>query len=315
MKNALTKTVQIFASELFSTDIALYMIGVVNRVLLGGRLNTIILFYPANEKYLRNATFSWYARFRRWNPRLAGIFVLKQGGGVFCAMGSHEAEFSASENRDQLQRVHQRMQRMAKLVGAKTASYAGILPSILARSGVQREPIERERTVHWVLCGIEQVRKIAGLSASSPIVILGASGFVGSQVVERLQQSAAPHIIQIDPAHPDPACRSPRALEAIRGQRAIIVNISRNQVIEQYANQLWEGLVVLNEVYPECTSETLAILKRLNIRYFHIQGVKAFTLPDFPGAYRGAVPCCAASAAEATARVEYSDSFVSLMEQ
>lgn len=88
-------------------------------------------------------------------------------------------------------------------------------------------------------------------------------------------------------------------LDQLRGCPVLLINISRRDVLERYIDSLWDGVVVLNEVYPECSQEGIEQIKVIGARYFHIQGVKAWSVPRFPGAYKGAVPCCAASAANA----------------
>jgi len=56
----------------------------------------------------------------------------------------------------------------------------------------------------------------------------------------------------------------------------------------------WKELVLLNEVYPEPNADEIAFLSGIGVQAYHIVGVKAQALPQFPFAYSGGVPCCAA---------------------
>lgn len=308
MRRLIYKSAMVALTASLSTDVSLRVLGWINRFVLSGRLNTATLFYFADARYLESETFAWYARRRKWAPCFAGVFFQSQTGGAICVIGCSEAEFLDPSNRDRVLQMQQRMQSMGRLLGAATVSYSGILPSVLARAGVQREPIEIDRTVHWIVKALGLLRQQCGLSGNTPIVVVGAAGFVGVRIVALLRGAGDAPVVEIDPAHSDPACRDLQDLETLRGRQIIVLNVSRNQVIEHYAPKLWRGVTVLNEVYPECGSETLAALKRTGVRYFHLQGVRAVSLPRFPGAYKGAVPCCAASAAMASSSAPDSNS-------
>lgn len=308
MRRLIYKSVMVTLTACLSTDVSLRVLGWINRFVLRGRLNTATLFYFVNARYMESETFAWYARRRRWAPCFAGVFFQRQTGGAICVIGCGEAEFLDPNNRDRVLQMQQRMQRMAQLLGVATVSYSGILPSVLARAGVQREPIELDRTVHWIVKALGLLRQQCGLTGNTPIVVIGAAGYVGERIVALLRGGGEAPVVEIDPAHPDPAFREQSVLEDLRGRRIIILNVSRNKVIEDYAPRLWRGVTVLNEVYPECGPETLAVLKRAGVRYFHLQGVRAVSLPRFPGAYYGAVPCCAASAAMVSSSVPESSS-------
>lgn len=300
MKKIWHASIHILASELLSTNLFLPLVGWFVRRLFGNRLNTVILFYPANTRYMESVTFSWYARRVQWRPCFGGVFLHKDGGGLIFAMGSYEREFGESQNAPHLLRVHQRMLEISRLTGMKAVAYSGVLPSVFAKLGVDREPIEITRTAHWVVEAIDRVMKTTGMSREAAIIILGSAGFLGSKVLAKLHRRPGANIFQIDPGHADESMRGGTVLDQLRGQPAIVVNISRREVIDAYVEQLWNGVVVLNEVYPECSDETLARFKSKGVRYFHLQGVKAWSVPTFPGAYAGAIPCCAASATESS---------------
>lgn len=292
--------VQILFSELFSVGLFLAALGWVAKVIYGDRLSTIALFYPANRRYIESVTFPWYARRIKWRPTFGGFFVTSKGCGFIFAIGALEEEFSDPGNGANLLAVHEAMESLARKLRIRSVAYSGVLPSVLARTGVSREPIELVRTSHWIVEAAETVRKKCGLPPDCPIVVLGAAGYLGRRVVSLILESGiAREVVEIDPAHLDPHCRDKEILSQYRGHPLLLINISRRDVMERYVDLLWDGVVVLNEVYPECSSQGIKQIKEVGGRYFHIQGVKAWSIPRFPGAYEGAVPCCAASAANA----------------
>ncbi len=299
MRKKIRNVIQMFFSELFTAAPFLGAVGWLAKKVYGERLTTVALFYPANKKYIESVAFPWYARRVRWRPTFGGFFVTSKGCGFIFAIGALEEEFSDPGNRLHLLKVHEAMEGVAHKLGIKTA-YSGVLPSVLARAGVERDPIELVRTAHWIVEAVDTVRKDCELPAACPIVVLGAAGYLGRRVVKILTQANPEQlVVEIDPAHEDSNCHGYDVLEKYRGLPIIVVNISRRDVMERYLGALWKGVVILNEVYPECSSEGLLHAKEKGIRYFHIQGVEAWSVPSFPGAYKGAVPCCAASAANA----------------
>lgn len=300
MHKNIRATVQILFSELFSIGLFLWVLGWLARMIYGDRLSTIALFYPANRRYIESVTFPWYARRVKWRPTFGGFFATSKGCGFIFAIGALEEEFCDANNIGHLLAVHESMEKLASRLGVPSVAYSGVLPSVLARTGISREPIELVRTAHWIVEAAETVRQKCGLPIDCPIVVLGAAGYLGKRVVSLiLESNAQQEVIEIDPAHSDPLCRGQEVLDQLRGCPVLLINISRRDVLERYIDSLWDGVVVLNEVYPECSPEGIEQIKVIGARYFHIQGVKAWSVPRFPGAYKGAVPCCAASAANA----------------
>ena len=58
-----------------------------------------------------------------------------------------------------------------------------------------------------------------------------------------------------------------------------------------YARDLWPGVIVLNEVYPEPSAVEIAELEARGAHCYHIVGVEGWAWPPFPRAYRGGIPC------------------------
>lgn len=298
-------------TQAVSNDASLRLLGLVNAWVLNGRFSTATLFYLADSRYLESVTFRWYAKRHQWSPVLGGIFFYSGAGGFICVMGCNEVDLFDPENAALVMRGYVRMERIARLLRVDVASYAGILPSVLAHMGVRREPIEADRTVLWIREAIEQVIRSCGMSTTTRIAILGSQGHVGKRLTALMKPHYGTSLIELDNRRADHA-------EAVMAMAAslpvVLVNAARDDALGDYLNLIPPGSVILNEVYPECRPTVLSALKMRSIRYFHICGVAAFSFPGFPRAYAGAVPCCAASAIASTKPEEGKSAVVVLRE-
>ena len=81
--------------------------------------------------------------------------------------------------------------------------------------------------------------------------------------------------------------------EDSQGRPAVVVNLTKSGALLEYARDLWPGVIVLNEVYPEPSSAEIAELEARGSSCYHIIGVEGKAWPPFPRAYRGGIPCCA----------------------
>ena len=298
MRNNLIAGIRIVLAEILTAKFTLYIFGAIIKIAFRGKINTVALFYPANRRYLESVTFPWYAAKVKWHPRFAGIFRHGDGGGLVFYMGACEDEMSHPSADNNLRQLYEEMQGIAAILGIDFVAYSGVLPSLMSKAGIQRAPIEVMRTVQWIVGAIELLRQRAALARKCNVVVLGAAGFVGKRVVSQLTQTTQFHVIEVDPEHEDAVCRGTLPVQQLHGSETILVNISRAGAIESYIDLFWPGLIVLNEVYPECSGFALQKMKLVGVRYFHLRGVEGWSFPQFPGAYAGAVPCCAASAVD-----------------
>ncbi|HLH31672.1 MAG TPA: hypothetical protein VKY31_10755, partial [Terriglobia bacterium] len=145
---------------------------------------------------------------------------------------------------------------------------------------------EADVAAECVLRAIEEVRKLEGLQCV-PVLVLGCRGFVGSRVTARLHGHRVYAIDRTD----DAIAEFPME---VAGERAIVVNLTWADVLETYLDQLHDGMVILNEVYPPPLPLTVRAIKERNVRVYHLAGVEGSAFPAFPDAYAGGVPCCAA---------------------
>lgn len=247
-------------------------------------LNTIFVAYPANEKYAREYSFSWYRNKIRWTPWLAGIFCQNGKWGLMTAVSSIEKDFYKLENYGNLKNLVEATEGLRCLLGAEQKTFAGVLPGILFAKGLICESVEADVTVRAVTLAINEVQQCEEYPKDCPVVVLGGRGFIGARLVEQLGTSA----ICVD-------VNDGRAwADCLFGQEVILVNLTKRAVLGQYIPLFWGNLVLLNEVYPEPSAQELESLDKIGCNAYHIVGVKAKSYPNLPKAYRGGIPCCAA---------------------
>lgn len=276
------------ANALFNNDAAFRAIGVVNRRL--GFLNRVFLAYPVRRPLpIRNSGFARLVEHHRWIPAIIGIF--RQGGawGLAFSVTGAEAELIDVKNSLSLEALIERIERIGKLLHADRCALAGVLPSVLASRGVPHGTAEAETAATCVVRAIRKVQTLDNL-AGCPIVVLGSRGFVGSRVVEKLGG---------DLVHPiDRNSEAPVELPRdVRGKPALLVNLTWADVLEGWVEQMWPGLVVLNEVYPPPSTRCCDLIRAKGVKLYHLTGVAGTAIPSFPGAYDGGIPCCAADRA------------------
>ena len=249
-------------------------------------IESVFLVYPASDKYALAYAYPWRLQRQRWKPWPAGVLLQNGKIGVMFAISANDSQISEKGNSDDLHNLADRMERLRRLFGAKRKTFAGILPGILSLRGIVGEAPEAELTAVAVAKAIKKVKAKESLDGDTPIIVLGGRGFVGRRVMSLLDDSITYCVDVIGgggnwPAHLD-------------GKRVILINITLSNTLDEYLTKMWPGTVVINEVYPEPTQTTLQILKDRKCNCYHVVGVNAWALPPFPGAYEGAIPCCAA---------------------
>ena len=270
----------------FSHNWIYWLIGLVNQKL--GLVESVFLVYPANENYTTAYSYCYRARWHQWKPGPVGFFWQNGKIGVKFAISAHNGQFTDPANKDKLCQLVKRMENFRKLFRAKHKTFAGILPGILFMRRLVRETPEADITVEAVKQVIGKVKSLEGLSEDTPIIVLGGRGFIGRKVVASLPEGVA-HSVDITNGNSQNSWPF-----HLQGKPVLLVNISLNSALEEYVLLLWPEAVIVNEVYPEPSSELVAQLKNISCKCYHIAGVKAGALPSFPGGYHGGIPCCAA---------------------
>lgn len=281
-RRALLEVLNLFLSH----DWLFWIIGVINKRI--GLIQSVFLVYPASDEYALAYVYSFRLPWVLWNPWPCGLMWQNGRLSVMFCISASNGQFSDPDNLEKVRGVCERMEHLRALLGAKGKTFAGILPGVLFYKRVIREAPEADLTASVVCQAIEQVKSKEGLDGSTPVIVLGGRGFIGRRVV-KLLDGAPVYCIDVSDggSRKDWPCY-------LAGQRVIVVNITLNNALADYVDEMWPGTVVVNEVYPEPSQEILDRLERKGCACYHVVGVKAFALPYFPAAYRGAIPCCAA---------------------
>jgi len=267
-------------------DWLFWLIGAANKHI--GLIEFIFLVYPASEKYASAYVYSRRLPKVMWNPWPCGLLWQNGKFGLMFCISATNGQFADPQNTENLQRVNERMEKLRQLLGANRKTFAGILPGILYAKRIINDAPEADLTAVAVSQAIDEVKAKESLGTDVPVIVLGGRGFIGRRVMKLLDKSTA---FSIDSADD---CDQNSWPNHLKGRRVIVVNITLNNAIRDYLDVFWPGTIVINEVYPEPTSDILNRLKDKNCSCYHVVGVHASSLPSFPAAYEGAIPCCAA---------------------
>jgi hypothetical protein len=252
--------------------------------LLIGKLRiveSIFLAYPANEKYALAYGSRKRVEKEKWSPWITGILIQKGRIGIMFSVSACEKDFLKQVNSENLKLLSEKIEEIRKMTKAKNKSFAGILQGLLYKKNLLSER-ETGMTASFIVNAIRQVETKEKLSAFSPVIIIGGDGFVGKQIRTALKTEKR-NIFSVEIGDKIPNV-----------PKAIIINVASRKSLRQHIDKILPGMVVVNEVYPEPTKKVLEQLKAKSISCYHIMGAKAFCFPKFPGAYKGAIPCCAA---------------------
>ncbi|OGY37061.1 MAG: hypothetical protein A3E36_01585 [Candidatus Andersenbacteria bacterium RIFCSPHIGHO2_12_FULL_45_11b] len=279
-----------FLNILFNHDLLFWLIGIANKRV--GFLESVFLVYPASEKYARAYVYPFRLRRVMWNPWPCGLLWQNGKLTVMFCISATDSQFTDFCNAQNIVHVANRMERIRALLQAHGKTFAGILPGVLYAKRIIREAPEADLTAHAVVQAIEKIARAENLAANTPIVVLGGRGFIGRRIMRMLAESDA---CSVDSADANGHASWP---DDLTGKPVIVVNVTVNHALADYLECMAPGTVVINEVYPEPTPDTLQRLWRQSCVCYHVVGIHAHALPPFPEAYRGAIPCCAAWAAD-----------------
>jgi hypothetical protein len=273
----------------FNHDWVFQMIGVVNSYL--HLIAGVFLVYPATEEYASAYLYPERIKKLTWTPWPCG--VLWQNGKIslmFC-ITANNGQFAA--NQDRLRLVVSRVEELQSMLKVPRKTFAGILPGVLYQKRLIKEAPEADLTATAIMRAIDRVKEEEVLCSDIPVIILGGRGFVGDRVYKLLVQK-----LGISLVHSIDLPRGRRSQsdfpDHLVGKPVIVLNITLKNELIKYVDRLWSGSIVINEVYPEPTSDVLEDLRGRGCVCYHIVGVNGSAIPSFPAAYKGAIPCCAA---------------------
>jgi len=256
-------------------------------------INTIFLVYPGSPDLYHGPSHRLAWKYASWRPTLIGLFRHAGSWGLTFAIASTESEIKQPANAVLLTGVCAQMDQTMRAVRAHEVRFAGIIPSILAARGAPTAKLERASAVAAALRAEAFVRSQEQIDEAAPVILLGASGFVGRELARRLAHRNA-YAVDVGRAggnfpngHSFPS--------HLHGNKALLINVTRASTLELYVEMLWAGLVILNEAYPAPSRHILRKLSDLNCKLYHIAGAVGDAYPSFPGPYAGAIPCCAAN--------------------
>jgi len=262
-------------------------IGWINRHL--SFLSSVFLVYPASSKYALSYVYVRHLHLSQWSPWLLGIFRQNNKWGVMLGISSTEKDFYQKNNTEKLRQLVNEIEVVRHCLGASQKTFSGILPGVLYAKGIVQETLEADITVEVIIEAEQQVRELEGIDENVPLVILGGQGFIGRRLISKFNGREIYCIDVI--GRTDKAEHWPNH---IRGQKAVLLNVSRQTVLSQYLPRLWPEMVLLNEVYPEPNKRCLRKISMIGLSVYHIVGVEGQAYPPFPQAYAGGIPACAA---------------------
>jgi len=282
VKNLCRKSLVLLSIVFLSNPLSLILLGLVNRMLLRP-VRTFFVVYPAGRRFVDHYGFKFVQPHLKKTPVICGVYF--QGGvpGLIFGISGTEADF---QQPDFLAELKGNTDRIGRWLGISNIKYSGILPSAMHRKGVlDALELKRksQRVSQVVFRAEQQLRQQLSLTTETPVILLGGRGSVGAPLQRLLQaQGRSVHIVDCDDPMP----------ETLRGKRTILIDVARKGALEERMEQLWNGIIILNETYPAPRRRTLQQLEQMEIPVFHIAGVKGIALPPFPGAYSGGIPCC-----------------------
>src|SRR3989344_2693669 len=281
IKHNVRRIMLIFVNLVFNNDIVLGLIGLINKRV--NLIKSVFLAYPANENYALAYVYRYRLPKVKWQPFPVGFLVQNNKIIIMFCISANNGEFSDPQNHEKVVNLERRMERIRILLKAECKTFAGIIPGVLYHKRIIRDAPEADLTAEIIKQAIGNIRQVEKMSDDTPILIIGSRGFIGRRVINLLSKDNT-YGLDIGDSWPD----------YLVGQRVILVNITIKNVLMDYIEKIWPGVVIINEVYPEPPPETLSAIKDHGCTCYHIKGVKANAFPPFPGAYGGAIPCCAA---------------------
>lgn len=250
-------------------------------------IESIFLAYPGNKEYSLAYSFVRRQKNILWKPWLCGFLIQNKRFIIMFAISSGEGDFLNSCNLENMSVMVARMEKIRVLTNARRKTFAGILPGILYSKRLVRESPEADLTSNVVYKCLETVLQAENLRDDSKILIFGGKGFIGKRVVRKLDGFC--HVCVLDRDDSELESRNSKISNA-----KIIIDVSTRNAFVENIECLENETIMINEVYPQPEDSVLKIIKEKNCKCYHVVGVKAKAIPSFPGAYNGAIPCCAA---------------------
>lgn len=272
---------------LFSiTYVPYLLLGLWNRVF--GGWTSVFYCYAGSTQFIDTYAPGFLIRTLRWFPIPIGILHNDGSRGIVIASPVTEEHFLDPENAAEFKTLQRRIRFIARLVGVSRISLSGILPSVVRDHGILSIPDGRKTVQRAVSAAVQRIVAEQFAGQNPPVIILGGAGHIGVPITAALQaKGMQAHVI-------DPKSGETRLPNSLKDRPCILLDCSRNGVIERYVEQMWPGMVLLNEVFPRTPRRVVDALTRKGIACWHLSGLAGSIFPPLPHGYENAIPCCAA---------------------
>ena len=257
------------------------------------KIRSFFIYYSPNQKSTNMFFYEWFHmnHKRKWKMMFCGFHKQSAGWGMNFFLNIDEKDLTNPKNELKLREFIDRINKIKNELNIDYINYAGIFPSVLKRQGYKLYNSSTEKTVAKIVVdGIHQACTEENLNLKEcSFFILGGKGLVGAEVSRILTtQGIKYNIVEKN----DRDFFNSKIIENNK-KKIVIINISRQGVLEQYDDLLNENHLVINEVFPPPR-----LNKMNNIKYlYHIKGFEAKSYPNLLSAYKGAynkcMPCCA----------------------
>ena len=222
LKLQIRRSLLLILNIVFNNALGYRLLGWLNRRI--GFLGSVFLAYPGRRDlaflYGHSLLWKWF----RWRPALIGVFREGDLWGLTLAVTSVQRELCDSSNHSRLMDLLERIDKIQAILRAPHRTLAGVLPSLLSSRGVPSEGRESERAAICLERALHEVALREGLGEDTPIIVLGASGFVGSKLVPLLSGKQL-YLVDLVPDQKTGTGSWPTHL-AREASRAILVNVS-----------------------------------------------------------------------------------------
>ena len=262
------------------------ILGIWNR--LFGGWTSVFYCYAGSTQFVETYAPSFLVRSFRWMPIPIGILRHANTRGIIIASPVSEQQFLDPANATAFRTLQRRIARIAKLVGARRISLTGVMPSAAAKDGILNLPDTRPIIQRAVCAAVARVVRERFDVNWPPILLIGGAGYIGVPIAESLREGGATvHVI-------DPKGSETDLPKHLHGCPCLILDCSRKGVIHSYTDQMWPGMVLLNEVFPRPSRKVVEALSERGVECWHLSGLAGSIVPPLPHGYENAVPCCAA---------------------
>lgn len=285
LRLAMMKVGLILLSCFANTQIIYLVLGMANRRF--HFLSSVFMCYAGNPNYAKHYTFEATIDWFKWQANPIGL--MKQGSkwGLVIGTPMTEADFTDPKNADKLARLLKKLRRIARFIGVEQISLSGILPSYLLNNHYELKMGDNSVPATVVYRALLQLEHKEDLPDSTPIILLGGNGSVGTHIQVLLEEAGRSFCVV------DPNNGLSQLPEDLMSKPCVLIDVSRRNVLARYADSLWPQLILLNETYPEPPKKLIAALRHRGVKCFHVSGVKGSVYPPLPQGYQGSVPCCA----------------------